>query len=122
MRALPRRMSTLLPIAFVLRSSSWPRSVQPRPRGRKSLPSRDDDVDGFGVRIEHDLRLGPLELSIHVRQLLLEREIMLAVLGALAQHKRLHDAAQGFRGELGVGNEQRFLGLVAQFLSLPMSR
>jgi hypothetical protein len=83
-------------------------------------------VDGFGVRIEHDLRLSALELAIHMGQLLLQGKFPLAVVRSLTQHKRLYDTAQRIGGELRVGYEHRFLRFLAavnwrQFLSIPAS-
>ena len=57
-------------------------------------------------------------------ELLLQREFPLTVVRALAQHKRLHDAAQRVGGQLRVGNEDGLLGLIStvnwrQFLSIP---
>src|SRR5882762_9661116 len=87
-----------------LRWSFWLRSGRRRPRSRRSLWLRRDDVDAFGVRIEHDLRLSAFELTIHMSQLLLQRELPLTVVGTLAQHEGFHDAAQRVGGKLRVGN------------------
>jgi hypothetical protein len=64
------------------------------------------------------------ELTIHMSQLLLQRELALTVVRTLTQHKRLYDAAQRISGKIRVGNDHRFRGLIAtvnwrQFLSIP---
>src|SRR6266850_4201029 len=111
-----------------LRWSFWLRSGRRRPRSRRSrwprtLPDQHY-VDGFGIRIEHDLRLCPLELAIHMSQLLLQRELAFSVIRALPEHKGLYDAAQRVGGQLRVGNEHGLLRCIAtvgwrQFLSIP---
>src|ERR1700704_5326032 len=91
-----------------LRSSFWLRSGRRRPRSRTSPWLRRHDVDGFGVRIEHDMGFSAFELTIHMSQLLLQRELALTVVRTLTQHKRLYDAAQRISGKIRVGNDHRF--------------
>ena len=48
-----------------------------------------------GVKL--DLRLAPLQLPHHVCNLVLERQLALALISAFAKHKSLDNAAQCFR-------------------------
>src|SRR3569832_315684 len=91
------------------RSSSWlPSAPRPLP-GRPWLPSYWNDVDAFGVRIEHELGFAPLELGVDMGELFFESEVVGPVFSTLAQHKRLHDTAERLRRQLLVGDEHRFL-------------
>src|SRR5713226_7938074 len=106
-----------------LRWSFWLRSGRRRLRSRRSPCLRRNDVDGFGVRIEHDPGFSAFELTVHMSQLLLQRELPLTVVRALAKHKGLHNATQRVGRKLRMGNEQRFLGFITtvnwrQFLSI----
>jgi len=59
--------------------------ARPLPTGR--------DIHALGIRIENDLRFAAFELANHSFDLLIEREFLFAVVGSLAQHKRLDDGA-----------------------------
>src|SRR5581483_655229 len=58
-----------------------------------------------GVGIEDDARLPALELGAHLRDLLLQGELPLAVIGAFAQHEGFDHAVERLGGELPVGDE-----------------
>src|SRR3569833_1829675 len=51
-------------------------------------------IDRPGPRIEHDLGLATLELPGDLRDLLIEKEIALAVLRSFTKHKRFQHTAQ----------------------------
>ena len=68
-----------------------------------------DDVDGLGVRVEHDARDALLELAHDVGVLLLQGERPFAVFGPFPQDERLDDAPQGFGAELSIRNDDGLL-------------
>ena len=75
-------------------------------------------VDRFGIGIEKNSRFAAPQLRKYVGDLLFERIILLAVIGALAQHERLDDALQRSAGKFGVRNDDGFLRfLAAEFLT-----
>src|SRR5512138_416586 len=50
-------------------------------------PISHDDVDALQRRVENDLRLPALELTHHVRDLLLERNLALSIFRAFSEHE-----------------------------------
>ena len=68
-----------------------------------------DDIDTGGVGVEQDLGIAAFQLRPHVRNLLLERELALPVVGALAQHEGPDDPLERRRGQLPVRYGDRLL-------------
>ena len=56
--------------------------------------ARDHDVDRLGGWIKGDMRLAASKLYQHLRDLGLERRLVLAIVGALTQHERLDHRPQ----------------------------
>src|SRR6185312_11241473 len=75
----------------------------------QALPSSGRDLQRHrvGFRIEEDAGLPTLELVAHLRDLLLQGVLALAVVGAFAQHEGLDHPLQRFRRQLAVRNEKR---------------
>src|SRR5579883_1998966 len=90
-------------------ASRTPRTAlaPPASRGRNDLQRHR-----AGLGVEEDARLPALELCAHLRHLLLEGILALAVVGTFAQHEGLYDAVQGLRGELPMRNDERLAALV----------
>ncbi len=61
---------------------------------RRSYRARHHDVDRLGGRIKRDVRLAASQLGQHLRDLVIERSLVHAIVGALTQHERLDHRPQ----------------------------
>lgn len=78
-----------------------------------SSPAPHGNVDRLGARIKDNPRLATLQLPEHLRNLLIKREVPLAIFCPFTQHERLDYPAQGVFRQLGIRNDYRLRIFVA---------
>src|SRR5690606_12411622 len=91
-------------------------------RARGPCAPREHDVYALGDRIDNDARFAARELAHHMRDFAFERVLALAVIRALAQHKRFHHAGQRFERQLGMGDDDRIARRAAHDGALKLER
>jgi hypothetical protein len=74
-----------------------------------SAPGIPNYIDAGGVGIEEDPSVSAFQLRPHVRDFLLQREFVLSVVGAFAQHECLDDPNERVRRQVRMRHRNRLL-------------